>query len=209
MRKIMSDYLDTVCAGITDRQLGSAIRAELTAHLRERFSDLTAEGKTEDEAAALAVAAMGDANELTRKLNAANRSKRTLLLAAACSAAAVLLLGASFMSEATLAAFFSPAALIVTLLLAVALSLACTARGEITVNAFCRSLSGNGLISGGIVLIVELSIVMGRLDTPEELGPSVAVAVLAMLYGFMLSAAAKIAEHWTAPPNTEAFLPKL
>jgi hypothetical protein len=204
----MSDYLDTVCAGIADKQLRSAIQAELTAHLREHFADLTAEGKTEDEAAMLAVASMGDANELIRKLNAANRSKRGLLLAAACSAT-VLLLVTTILREVSLTRYFSPAALLTTLLLAGTLSLACTARGPITVNAFCRSLSVNGLISGGIVLIIGFVSMMARLDTPEMIGPGVSVAILAMLYGLVLSVAAKIAEHWTAPPNMEVFLSKL
>jgi hypothetical protein len=208
MRKIMSDYLDTVCAGIADKQLRTAIHAELTAHLREHFADLAAEGKTEDEAAMLAVASMGDARELIRKLNTANRSKRGLLLAAACSAS-VLLLAATVLRELSLGSYFHPPALIITLLLAGLLSLACTARGQITVNTFCRSLSGNGLISGGIVLIIGFVSTMTRLDTPETIGPHVAVAILAMLYGLMLSAAAKIVEHWTAPPNVDVLLSKL
>lgn len=63
------DYCDKVCRYVRCRADHPAIRAELAAHMEDRAEALAAQGLTLQEAAAGAIAAMGDPEELGRALD--------------------------------------------------------------------------------------------------------------------------------------------
>lgn len=64
-----SRYCDAVCRRVHYPFVRKAIRSELTGHLEDRTQALFHQGHPQDEAARLAVAAMGDPEETGRALN--------------------------------------------------------------------------------------------------------------------------------------------
>jgi len=68
-------YLDDVCREIRYRKAHAAIRQEIAGHIADLQEDYLAEGKTREEASRLAIAAMGDPQEIGQKLHLSHRPK--------------------------------------------------------------------------------------------------------------------------------------
>jgi cell division protein FtsW (lipid II flippase) len=68
-------FLNRVCAHIRSRDMHRDIRQELGAHLEERISDKQAEGRSREEAAAWAIAQMGDPVMLGKRLHSIHKPR--------------------------------------------------------------------------------------------------------------------------------------
>lgn len=68
MQKCISDFLNVSCSKISSKYIREAVRSELATHLLDKTEELTSSGFTEEEAARVAVEAMGEPEELGSRL---------------------------------------------------------------------------------------------------------------------------------------------
>ncbi len=74
MNRKITAYLDVLFADIPKTKAAIELKAELTANLNDRMSDYLREGKSENQAYSLAIANMGDVDELLAGLSHGNTS---------------------------------------------------------------------------------------------------------------------------------------
>ncbi|MCL1824008.1 MAG: permease prefix domain 1-containing protein [Oscillospiraceae bacterium] len=205
MQKFMSDYLDEVCAAVRGSALKQAARIELTDHMKERYADLTQEGFSEENAALETVKRMGEAEVLGKRITAANRSVYAILAPLCGLGLFVFALVLMFFGKGgRFAYFYDPSSFLGVTGLTVAFGvLSCKSKPELI--KFIRGFKSGALYAGGIIWVVGIILMLNRMaEDPASVGFNIAVAMISLLYGLLLSAAAKIAENHITVPEAGA-----
>jgi hypothetical protein len=204
MKKHMTDYLDEVCKSIKGRELRQTARSELAVHMSERYGELESEGLEADAAALETVKRMGDAQTLGRRITAANRSLRKTLIALGSLALFIL----SFLFTVLLSGepvwYLDAASFMAVGGLSTAYGILCCGR-SLNLRSFFKHVKTGALYAGGISTLIGfiaiLQIMGGDL---QYLGTAVATAIITLIYGLTLSAAARIAESRLPAPQEGA-----
>ncbi|MCL2078017.1 MAG: permease prefix domain 1-containing protein [Oscillospiraceae bacterium] len=205
MQKDMSDYLDRVCAAIRGNTLRQAARGELADHINERYGELLKEGLAPETAALETVKRMGDPETLGRRISAANRmsfSCRGLVTIGIGLAVAVLILALGFYTIGGELAFFIdlPSLILVGGLSAAYALLHCGK--EMSLLRFLGALKTGALYAGVIIWIIGIMTMLHKMQSdPYTVGSIIAVSMISLLYGLLISAAARITEKHLSPPE--------
>jgi hypothetical protein len=198
----MTDYLDKTCKAIRGRELRQTARGELADHMRERYGDLLADGSEPEAAALETIKRMGDPETLGQRITAANRSYKGIinaLIGLIFFVFAISLFG--IIDGAEFVWFLDAASLVQVTVLAAAYAFLCCGR-RLTFLKFVHHLKNGALYAGGISLIALLMIVFQMMaGSPEYIGYKLATALISLLYGLLLSAAARIAESRLPAPE--------
>jgi ABC-type multidrug transport system fused ATPase/permease subunit len=202
MHKFMTDYLDETCKAVRGRELRQKARGELADHMRERYGDLVADGLEPEAAALETIKRMGDSETLGRRISKANRSIKGLInafIGLGLFILAVIFINA--VSRTEIIWFFDLVSLVFVVMLSLAFAFLCCGR-KLTMLGFMRYFKSGALYAGGIGTIVGLMAMFQMMaDDLERVGPALATALTTLLYGFLLSAAARIAESRLPSPE--------
>lgn len=71
----VEEFLNTVCAGVRFQDAHQEIRREILSHIEEKVEELTARGLDERDAVKQALAQMGDASDLGKRLNEVHKPR--------------------------------------------------------------------------------------------------------------------------------------
>ena len=82
--------------------------------------------------------------------------------------------------------FIDPASLIIVI--GGALSFGISSTGSVLCNARLEAASEGAVISGWLGLLAGIAIIAGNIDDIRVLGPSIAVAILTVIYGYFVKA---------------------
>jgi hypothetical protein len=210
MEKSISDYLDAVCAPIHSKVVSAAARAELTDHLAERCREFAEQGLDEADAARQALSLMGDPETLGRRIAAANRPYQSLLtlLGGTALIAAGLFLAVWWGGGINPLSLYDLGSLVAVIILSGGYGLM-VCRGKPTWPVFLRGVRTGALYAAVLLTVTSCIMILEKLDNVDTLGPAIAVAVMSLFYGIVLSMAARVAEHRVTPPEPGSILRQL
>lgn len=194
MQKCISDYLDAVCASIGKESLRESVRGELADHLIERYREFENAGMDTEEAAQKIVGRMGDPRELGKRIVAANRSVYNIITMCIGTVLFILVLLFIFMMVGTVDMFIDISSGIFVLGISSAYGLL-SCRGKPTIISFIRGVRSGAIYSGILCSVIAL---VGILYTMNEdldgIGTKIAVSLISIIYGIILSMLARAAE---------------
>jgi len=197
----MTDYLDETCKAIRGRELRQTARGELADHMRERYGDLIQEGLEAEAAALETIKRMGEPELLGQRITKANRSLRKTLIALGSLALFIL----SFLFTILLSGepiwYLDAASFVAVGGLSTAYGILCCGR-NLSLRNFFKHVKTGALYAGGIsTLIGFIAILQIMAVDLSHLGSAVATAIITLIYGLALSAAARIAESRLPAPE--------
>ncbi|MCL2018162.1 MAG: permease prefix domain 1-containing protein [Oscillospiraceae bacterium] len=200
MQKFMSDYLDEVCTNIRGKTVRQVARGELFDHMKERYAGLLDEGLTEEAATLETVKRMGDPETLGRRITAANRSvSELIILCMGFILTALIFIGVLAALGAEFEWFIDTISFIVVLGFSAVYGFLYCGRKLSLIN-FLSGVKTGALYAGAVSCILGVMTVLHRIgENPDSIGYVISIAMVSLLYGFLISAAARIAERRLLP----------
>ena len=185
MHKTVSDYLNRACERIPEKRQQS-VRAELSGHFAEAIDALVKSGMSEDEAALTVCEHMGNVEEVSLKLAAANRTSSIAVPIVGFILVAVTMLLSILATTDSIRWFIDPMSLISVTGIALGLALLGGASG-MTLETLLSRLTKTTLYGGGISFFIGMIVLLVTLSDLPLLCGQMAVALLSALYGVLLS----------------------
>jgi hypothetical protein len=172
--------------------------------MRERYGDLLADGLEPEMAALETIKRMGDPETLGQRITKANRSLRKTMIALGSLALFILSFLFTILLSGEPVWYLDAASFMAVGGLSAAYGILCCGR-ELNLRNFFKNVKTGALYAGGIsTLIGFIAILQMMSGDLQYLGSAIATAIITLIYGLTLSAAARIAESRLPAPEDGA-----
>ena len=201
MNKLVSDYLNRLCAPIRSKETRIAARAEFAGHIENIVEELIEKGTKEEDAVHQALERMGSPETAGREIASLSRSW-TNAFAVAAGLAILALAFAYLATFVPVEYLLEPRAFAFVIPVTLALMLLSGVKRFSRRTVLQRS-RAFALYAGGIGTVIGAINALGNIGDYEMLGLSLAFCVTSLLYGLTASALIDSLSYLTHPVGPE------